>query len=214
MTVIIGQQPIKHNYYNAQDFLRYDACAGSVTTHTDARAIHVSEDFLVGLHAGLEDEVGDAAPVVMYKMGFRWGLADIRHFEAVMAREFGRDVQDMNLQFVMEQWWWPPQVMGWGSWEIDFESKKDQGLVIVNVFDSAVAKSLGEIGKPVCYVYAGLFAGVLTHLARRPLAGIEIQCYAMGADFCRFVIGSEKRINAIEFWLEEGASTDEILRRL
>lgn len=214
MGIIVGQQPVKHNYYNQEDFLRYDRQAGTILTHNAQRAIHVTEDFIVGLQVGLDEEVGDASAVVMYKVGHAWGLEDMRAFEQTMLREYGRDIQDMNLQFVMEQWWWPLQAMGWGSWEIDFESKKDQGLVLVNLYDSAVAKSLGEVGKPVCYLYAGLFAGVLTHLARRQLSGIEIQCYAMGSSYCRFIVGSKNRINAVEFWLEEGAQADDVLKKL
>ena len=214
MTVTMGQQPTKHNYFSHEDFFRYDRKRGTILTRNDQRVFHASEDFMVGLQAGLEEEVGDASAVVMYKCGYQWGLADMKRFEATMYREFGRDVQQFNIQFLMEEWWWPLQSMGWGSWEIDFESKRDQGLIIVNLYDSAVAKSLGEIGKPVCYMYAGLFAGMLTHLARRALSGIEIQCYAMGATYCRFLIGAEKRINAVEFWMEEGATASDVLRKL
>ncbi|MEM1416483.1 MAG: V4R domain-containing protein [Myxococcota bacterium] len=214
MSVVLGQQPTKHNYYNQEDFLTYDRKNGLVYTRNDQRAFHVAEDFIVGLQAGLEEEVADASAVVMYKCGFQWGLADMKRFETTMVREFGRDVQQMNVQFTMEQWWWPLQAMGWGSWEIDLESKRDQGLIIINLYDSAVAKSLGDVGKPVCYLYAGLFAGTLTALARRSLSGIEIQCYAMGASYCRFLVGSEKRINAVEFWMEEGASASDVLRKL
>jgi len=213
MGVIVGQQPVKHNYYNQEDFLSFDTESGTAKTFNAQRVFHASEDFIMGLQAGLEEEVGDASAVVMYKCGFSWGMADMRRFEAQMSKEFSTDVQRMNVQFVMEEWWWPLQAMGWGSWEIDLESKRDQGLVIVNLFDSAVAKSLGEVGKPVCYLYAGLFAGVLTHLSRKSLSGIEIQCYAMGATYCRFLIGAEKRINAVEFWLEEGATASEVLRK-
>lgn len=214
MSVVVGQQPVKHNYYNQEDFLRYDPAMGTVQTFNAQRILHASEDLIVGLQTGLEEEVGDASAVVMYKCGYQWGLADMRRFEASMSKEFGRDIQQMNVQFVMEEWWWPLQAMGWGSWEIDLTSKREQGLVLINLYDSAVAKSLGEIGKPVCYLYAGLFAGILTQLSRRSLSGIEIQCYAMGATYCRFLVGSEKRINGVEFWLEEGASASDVLRKI
>ncbi|HJK98249.1 MAG TPA: V4R domain-containing protein [Polyangiaceae bacterium LLY-WYZ-14_1] len=214
MSATPGQPTIKVNYFHHKDFFKYDQDSGVILTRNAQRAFHVSEDFIVGLQTGLEQEVGDASAVVMYKCGYQWGLADMKVFEATMYRDFSRDVRDMNIQFVMEEWWWPLQAMGWGSWEIDFNTKRDQGLVIINLYDSAVARSLGEVGKPVCYVYAGLFAGALTHLARRSLSGIEIQCYAMGSTYCRFLIGSEKRINAVEFWLEEGATASDVISRL
>jgi len=213
VSIVIGPQPVKHNVYTLEDYLRHDAKNGTVFTRNAQRTFHVSEDFIIGLQAGLEQEVGDASAIVMYKCGFQWGLADMRRFETTMAREYGQDVQAANINFLMETWWWPLQARGWGSWEIDF-SKNDQGIVVINLYDSVVAKTLGEVGKPVCYLYAGMFAGVLTHMSRRPLAGIEIQCYAMGATYCRFVIGAEKRINAVEFWLEEGATASDVLGKL
>lgn len=214
MTVIVGQQPKKHNYFTLEDYLVHDVRAGKIETRNHERAFFASEDFIVGLQAGLEQEVGDASAVVLYRCGYQWGLTDMRRFEANMRSEFGRDMRQMNVKFVLEEWWWPLQAMGWGAWEIDMQSKRDQGLVIVNLYDSAVAKTLGEVGKPVCHLYAGMLAGALTYLAKRDLSGIEIQCYAMGATYCRFLVGAEQRLNAVQFWLEEGASASDVIARL
>lgn len=204
----------KHNYYNQDDFLSYDRDAGTIVTRQGARALHVTEDFITSLQAGLEAEVGDASGLLMYRIGYAWGVDDMKKFISRMSLEFDSDVQKMGLQLVMEQWWWPLQAMGWGAWEIDFQEKKEQGLIITNLYDSAVAKSLSDVGKPVCHMYAGLLAGAIGTLARKELAGIEIQCYATGASFCRFIIGSTKKIDGVEFWLEEGASASDVLGRL
>jgi hypothetical protein len=87
-------------------------------------------------------------------------------------------------------------------------------MIFIDLFDSAIAKSLGQLGKPVCHIYAGLFAGVFTYLTQRDLSGIEVQCYAMGEDICKFIIGAEKRINAAEFWFREGATAREIIEKI
>ena len=102
---------------------------------------------------------------------------------------------------------------GWGGWQYDL-SHRQEGLIFINLFDSAVAKSIGNVGKVVCHYYAGMFAAVFSHLARRELSGIEIQCYSMGEDFCKFLIGSAKRINAAQFWVREGATAQEVISRL
>jgi predicted hydrocarbon binding protein len=185
-----------------------------VRTRNDEGVFFATEDLIVGLQAGLEQEVGDASAVVLYRIGYRWGLADMKRFELNMKKEFDRELRDMNVSFALEEWWWPLQAMGWGAWEIDMKSKREQGLVLVNLYESAVAKTLGEVGKPVCHLYAGLLSGALTHLAKRELSGIEIQCYAMGATYCRFVIGAEQKINAVQFWLEEGTSASDVMHKL
>ena len=151
--------------------------------------------------------------MILYKCGFRWGVEDMKVFVPIIEQEYNLRFDDMDIHFLLETWWWWFQTQGWGAWRLDLSQRK-QGMVTVDVFDSAIAKSLGNVGKPTCYLYAGVLAGVFTYIAKRDLAGIEVQCYAMGEDFCRFLIGSEKRINAAQFWLTEGATATEIVSRL
>lgn len=209
----VNPEPIKHNYFNRDDLLRFSVEKGTVHTRAGLRAFLTTEDFIVGLQRGLEDEVGDASAMVLYRCGFQWGLADMKNFVPMLEREFGRSLQEMGVSFFLESWWWPLQAEGWGNWKVD-DSQRKQGMIFVDLFDSAVARSLGNVGKPVCHLYAGLFAGIFTFLTRRDLSGIEVQCYAMGEDFCKFLVGSEKRINAVQFWQQEGASARDVIARL
>lgn len=204
-----------HAMYGQDHYFDYDPQRGVIDLKTGARAVKVTEDFIVGLQAGLEEEVGDAAAMIMYRAGFEWGLQDMRAFEPRFEREFGGTTKmtEANIIFVLEQWWWPLTSEGWGAWSIDFSQRK-QGLIFSDMYESAVARSLGNIGKPVCHMYAGLLAGVLTYFSKHELSGIEIQCFSMGESFCKFLIGSEKRINAASFWVEEGASAKDIMSRL
>lgn len=209
-----GPRFARHNFYRDGDFFRPDPERGIIRTYDGQRVAHVSEDFVSGLQAGLEEEVGDAAGIILYKAGYEWGLEDMKTFEARMGAEFGGGrINEWNVNFVLETWWWPLTSEGWGTWGFDFSFRK-QGLIFVDLFDSAVAKSLERVGKPVCYLYAGMFAAVFTHLARRELSCIEIQCYANGEDYCRFMIGLEKRVDAARFWVQEGAKAGEILEKL
>ncbi len=159
--------------------------------------------------------MGDAAGMVMYKMGYEFGLQDFKDFQTRFEREYGGSTRlsDANVNFILEQWWWPLNAEGWGGYKVDFSHRK-QGIIFVDVYDSAVAKSVGNIGKPVCHIYAGMFAGALTYLSKHELSGIEIQCFAMGEEYCKFLIGSEKRVNAASFWVQEGASSGEIMEKI
>ncbi len=206
-----GNNKILHPFYSLADYMKHDREAGTMHLATGVRGIQATEDFIVGLQSGLEEEVGDAAGMVMYKAGFEWGMQDMKAFEKRFEEEYGgrTKMSEANIMFVLETWWWPLTSEGWGTWNIDFSQRK-QGLIFVDLFDSAVAKSLGNIGKPVCHMYAGLLAGIFTYFSKRDLSSIEIQCYAMGEDFCKFLVGGEKRVNAASFWVEEGASADEI----
>jgi predicted hydrocarbon binding protein len=94
------------------------------------------------------------------------------------------------------------------------ESLQSKGLTVIELRNSAVAQSMELAGKPVCHMYAGLFAGVFSFYDREERGCIEIQCYAMGNDVCKFLVGSQKQMNAVEFWSNEGASATEILQKL
>jgi uncharacterized protein len=203
----------RHNYFGQDDYLRRKLHDTALELGYGGLGMMASEDFIVGLQQGLEAEVGEASAVIMYQCGLEWGRLDMIDFEKRMEKEYRRSIRDMNVHFVLEAWWWPLTSAGWGSWAVDLE-RVDQGYIVVQMNNSAVAQSLERLGKPVCHLYAGLLAGSLTPLVGAELSAIEIQCYAMGEDHCRFLVGREERVDAAEFWLNEGASAVEIVRHL
>ncbi len=208
-----GPQPVKHNYYTDDRFFNHNPQAGVVRNIYGQRVVRVSEDFIVGLLSGLEEEVGDAAGEIMYKAGYQWGVEDMKSFVPRVQEEFEVQFNKMGMGMMLETWWWPLQIEGWGGWRYDFRQGKN-GLIFIDLFESAVAQSLGDVGKVMCYFYAGLFASVFTTLAKRELACIEIQCYSMGEEYCKFLISTAKRVNAAAFWRSEGATSADIMKKV
>lgn len=208
-----GPQPVRHNYYFDERFFNHDREAGVLRNVYGQRVVRVTEDFIVGLLSGLEEEVGDAAGEIMYKAGYQWGLEDMKSFVPRVQHEFEVQFAKMGMGMMLETWWWPLQIEGWGGWRYDFRQGK-QGLIFIDLFESAVAQSLGNVGKVMCYFYAGLFASVFTLLSKKELACIEIQCYSMGEDFCKFLISTNKRVNAAAFWRSEGATSADIMKKV
>ncbi|MCT7971527.1 V4R domain-containing protein [Laspinema olomoucense] len=207
------KQPKKHNHYGFQDFFSFHPDTGIVTDWNEGRNTFTSEDFIIGLVEGLEEEVGSAASVIMYTIGCEWGTKDAEFFKKWFEKEYQRDIRQANLMFLLETWWWPFTAQGWGRWEVDLSDRK-HGFMFINLFDSAVARTLGDVGKPVCYIYAGLFAGFFTCLVNKQLSCIELQCYSMGETYCKFLLGSQDRIDAAAFWQNEGATARDIQQRL
>ncbi len=210
-----GPSSFRHNYYDPEDFFSTHPETGEIRRKDGQRIVSVSEDFVASLLAGTAQQVGEeAARAILYQTGMRWALVDMKNFQPQIEKEFGSTpLSEMHLDFVMETWWWPLTTQGWGGWKYDF-SARSQGIVTVDLTDSVIAQSLERLGRPVCYWYAGLFAGLFTHLSKRELNSIEIQCYATGHDRCRFMVGADKRINAAAFWVEEGATAQEVLDKL
>lgn len=207
--------PNKHDHYSQQDFFSFNSDRGDIYDWNNARNILVTEDFIIGLIEGLEEEVGPASGLVMYNIGKEWGIRDAIFFEKWFQNEYQypTDIHDMNLLYVLEAWWWPFTTQGWGNWDVDLSEQKN-GFMFVNIFDSAVARTLGDVGKPVCHIYAGLMAGFFSTFIKKQLNCIEIQCYSMGETYCKFLLGKQDRIDAASFWQNEGATAKDIEKRL
>jgi len=209
-----GVQPYLHNHYHDREFFRHDHDRGTLTNPYGQRVMRVSEDFLVAVLGSLEDQAGqNGAREIMYKCGFQWGLHDMKRFLPRMQAEYEAELDRMRVDFLMEQWWWPLTIQGWGTWRFDFR-QRDKGLLYIELFESAVAQSVGDIGAVVCYFYAGLFAGTFSTLAKRSLGCVEMQCYSTGDDRCRFVVSDYERVNAAAFWRAEGATSRDIMSKL
>jgi uncharacterized protein len=202
-----------HNYYHPDEFFRQDEQCGAIYLRDGQRAAKVTESFINGLHLGIEEEVGNVSALLMYKCGQEWGQQDMKRFNNRMRQEFGGgklDIWQMNKRFVFECWWWPLTVEGFGGWSLDMSFVK-RGLTVVELRNSAVAHAMKIVGKPVCHLYAGLFAGVFSVYEREERQSIEVQCYSMGNDVCKFIIGDQKHVNAADFWRQQGATAGEIL---
>lgn len=210
-----NKYPKKHDHYTLEDFFYFDTANGNITDWNESRNVLVTEDFIVGLIEGLEEEVGSASSVVMYNIGREWGIRDAEFFEQWFQKEYKypKDVHNMNLLYVLEAWWWPFTTQGWGNWDVDLSEQKN-GFMFVNIFDSAVARTLGDVGKPVCHIYAGLMAGFFSRFINKQLNCIEIQCYSMGETYCKFLLGKQDRIDAATFWQNEGAGAKDIQKKL
>lgn len=213
--ILKKKYPKRHEHYILEDYFCFHQDQGSIIDWNEARNILVTEDFIIGLIEGLEQEVGSASSVIMYNIGKSWGTKDAEFFKNWFEKEYEyeRGINHYPLPYVLEAWWWPFTTQGWGNWEVDLSDQKN-GFMFINIFDSAVARTLGDVGKPVCHIYAGLFAGFFSGLIQKQLSCIEIHCYAMGETYCKFLLGKKDRLDAATFWMNEGATAKDIEKRL
>ena len=205
--------PDRHCHYSREDFFSFQSQSGTVIDWNDSKTIFAGEGFITSLIEGLEEQVGEASSIVMYSIGKEWGKRDFHHFQKWFELEYPYTLSEVPIARLLEAWWWSFDSQGWGSWNVDLSNQKN-GFLFISIFDSAVARTLGDIGKPVCHIYAGLFAGFFSEMVKKPLSCIEIQCYSMGESYCKFLLGKEDRINAAHFWQNEGATAKDIEKRL
>ena len=78
---------------------------------------------------------------------------------------------------------------GWGQFEWqDIDEEKRKGLIIVK--NSPVADSLrNKVNSPCDHIIRGFVAGAASSAFKEDINIIEIECEALGAQGCKFVMG-------------------------
>jgi predicted hydrocarbon binding protein len=181
--------------------------------------LRVSDDFLGALHQSIQRQIPDAAERLLCEIGRRWGAADMQEFIARAPQLLGGPPGSVHIGVLLQTWWGPRTAGGWGAASFDF-SRAAQRLLVVELRNSAEARAAAanpqrELrSQHVCHLYTGYFSGGLSGLAKRDLAGIELQCYAAGADTCQFLLSTPANVQQARQWRDAGESAAAIVRKL
>jgi predicted hydrocarbon binding protein len=194
----------------------HDAKEGSIRLPDGRRVVAISETLMQQLHFAIIQQRGEAAQDALYRIGYEWALQEMLRLTRAWRAESGKadfDFWRQDMGNVLTRWWSFAEGLGWGSATFDF-SGVARGVTFVDLRNSIVADAFGGAGQPVCHLYAGLFAGALSFFERAERHGVEVQCAALGAAICRFVVGPGPEVDSAEAWRQQGLATPEILRRL
>jgi predicted hydrocarbon binding protein len=77
--------------------------------------------------------------------------------------------------------------LGWGRWRF----ARDGAILRLEVRNSPFAQGFGPSKTPVCAAIAGMLRAVATLVFERAATAQEVQCAAMGHEFCRFEATAE-----------------------
>lgn len=211
--IVAGPQPFDHSHFANDRFFQFDLASGTTTNVYGQRVLRVTGNFLRSLRQTLVQELGDRAKSVLYDVGYRWGEIDIKSFATRIEREYECSFEKLAMGVMLESWWWPFRAAGWGAWQYDFSHTRN-GLVFVDLRQSATADTAGSSEESQCHLYAGLFAATFGHLAQRKLACLELDCAAKGDSHCRFLVATERRIEAATTERQAGATIEQIVTKL
>ncbi|PTX99977.1 4-vinyl reductase [Verrucomicrobia bacterium LW23] len=213
----------RHNAFTPDDFVARGQNKPHQVWIQDGkqRVACATEDFITGLTYGLDAALGaEEARATLYACGREWGRREAVRLAERMRQEYGGGklaLAQMNRGFVLETWWWPLRAMGFGVCRVNETHRPARGLTQVSLRNSMVARSMEQLGRPVCHLPAGFFAGFFATLDATPdeqIAAVEVECYAMGHDCCQFLVGAPADMALAEAWRKKGDTVDEIIARL
>ena len=210
---LLKKESLPGNYFAPDAYVQGEMELGLLENRKGARLLALPETLLQGVYAGLRDEVGPAAGLVLFQCGQWWGKYFYRRFVEEVSDYYGRPLAEMEMvEFVqcLKQCW---RTYGWGMIELDFDFYQ-QGFLVVTVSNSAFAQVDPDQNQPNCFAEAGLLSAFFSQLTDQTLDCVQTTCESMGAVHNSFVLGLPERVKVTEAWLEEGHDHDTIMARL
>ncbi|MDO8540779.1 MAG: V4R domain-containing protein [Opitutaceae bacterium] len=198
----------------AAEVFRTDPAKGGLVFGEERVAL-LSGEFIRRIHFAIIEAYGDSAQDVLYRSGFEWALQTMLTLNARRPPELGagNELSQLDPKVVLEAWWMTFARMGWGAASFTPNLGRP-GVAHIELEHSAIAEVLGRADDPVCHVYAGLFAGAASFIGRTERHAVEVQCRALGAPSCRFVIGAASDVDAAETMRQQGRPAAEIVEQL
>ncbi|MGB8701408.1 MAG: V4R domain-containing protein [Thermosynechococcaceae cyanobacterium] len=210
---LVKESHLQGNYFAPESYVRGDVESGLIENRNGGRLLALPECFLEAMYEGLAEEVGSASEAVLYKCGVWWGKTFYRRFAEEVTQLFGRSLADIDMIEFMQcfqQCW---KAHGWGNINLNFDAYKN-GFIVVQVQNSAFAKSSPTLDKPKCYTEAGLLSSFFSALTGQKLFCVQTSCESLGADCNYFVLGLSERVKRAEAWLQEKHDHATIMERL
>jgi uncharacterized protein len=210
---LVREAHLPSNYFAPDVYLQGDLEAGLIENRKGARLLALPDPLLRAIYEGLAEEVGAASEAVLYKCGAWWGKTFYRRFAEEVSQHYQQPLADIEMIEFMQCFKQSWKTHGWGKVDLDF-SFYQQGYIVVQIWNSAFAASGDGIGKPKCFVEAGLLSSFFSGLTGQKLHCIQTTCESMGATCNHFVLGLPERVTRADAWLQENHDHATIMERL
>ncbi len=175
--------------------IRHDPERRMLFDASGARVVAAGSDFWRALDTALGGRDSAGWSETLRRTGFEWGLAHAVRVEATVQNRLKLAMRETELYVAIEYLSGSIGVLGMGRFELDLTYRR-RGLMVVTHFDSpAVVMEGGD--QPCCALIEGLHAGMISHLAGRRLTAREIACSRAPGEPCRFVLGTEERLQKL-----------------
>ncbi len=188
---------------------------GIVMPNSGIRTIMMDEMFILGLQKMVEDFTGESGGFILYHLGYWWSR---KHHEMTLTPTLKRlgfnsvdEMPEEAYSVAMDKSF---ARAGFGRVEVEEGYKKDKEMFEIKLSNSAYAGIVGNIGRPACHLYAGMFAAYFEDFVGHELGVIETKCLSTGDDYCLFVAGPRKKIKAARFWKSHGMTSKDFAKKI
>jgi photoactive yellow protein len=168
------------------------------------RFVEAPATLLLALRSTFAKLAPEAGPLFSNEWGVQWGRRAAIELEADALEAEARSLEELAMSQAARRIADYLESRGWGRVGFDFAAVTE-GVLVVHVERSVIAESapfatLGRSSRKEgeCALFAGFFAGALSHIAGRKLVAREVSCLARGAPRCDFAVLSAERGAALD----------------
>lgn len=192
---------------------RYDLTEGTVAGLTE-RIIYLTEDLVIGIHAALSHEAGEAWGVILKSCGHMWGWRLALVLEKKTRLKLNRDLGQLAVDdylALLEAYFGQH---GWGQLKLHLDDAATHGIVRASLRYSLFAVSLREQHKPVDFLVAGMLRALFERISNSTLDCVQVACPRAADGAAEFLISAPERIAAIADAAPDSQTVDDALSKL
>jgi predicted hydrocarbon binding protein len=209
---------MKGNYFASRDYVVWDVRRGVLRSRGGARLIAFPEQWSTGLLAGLEDECGEAWPVVVHRCGEWWGRRHMERLSKELGAFYGVALEDTATVQVHACIVQSFATHGWGRLVLDV-SDLEHGLLWADVSEAPMSAAMlaakrDAKGRTLDGLLAGILGGMFAEATKADVTAHEVSCVGRGDARCRFVIGDRSRIAEAPAMARKRLPVEEIAQAL
>ncbi len=191
--------------------LNHDAVTGRLLDAAGKPVTCANGDFWRALDSLAAGQPEIERRAFQHRLGKDWGWQHALRVESFVQREHGMTLREVELQVALESLSGSIGALGLGHFDVSLEYRA-RGLVVISHHNSPWVSTLERDGDR-CGVLAGLHSGFLSYLSGRSLHAREIDCSRSLTTPCRFVVGTERRLDRL-FDPPEGSADAHLLLAL
>ena len=173
-----------------------DPTRGRLADAAGLPVVVVNEDFWRALDSLWRHAPAERRREALNRLGHGWGIEHAKRVERLIQRQHGVTLREAELQMALECLSGSIGPLGLGRFDVEFHLRS-RGLLLIRHHASPMADLFGDREEPACDLIAGLHAGFLSHLSGRTLAAQEVRCGRSPGEECRFLVGTEARLERL-----------------
>lgn len=173
---------------------------------SDNDLLAMSRSALTALRRALLREAGPAASACLQEAGYAGGDTIFESFREWLRLQGKTNPEELEFEEFQHRASMFFQQIGWGTIAVHPLS---ESVAVVESTDWHEADPSDALDHPGCHFTTGMFADFFGRLSGAPLAVLEVECRAMGAPRCRFLLGSSEVMQFIYSEMERGESYEQ-----